>query len=51
MRKSRLTNIILKVSKILPALALFVSIASVNSACYTLFHQPEVPSALDSYRH
>lgn len=51
MKKNRLTGLIMKISKLLPALALIAGIASLNSACFTIYHQPEVPSALDSYRH
>lgn len=51
MKKNRLVKFIMKVSKFLPALALVASIASLNSACFSCYHQPEVPSALDSYRH
>lgn len=48
--KSRIAKIATKMLGILPALALVASIASLNSACFTVYHQPEVPSALDSYR-
>lgn len=44
-------KIIMKIATFLPAIAFVASIVSLNSACYTCFHQPEVPSALDSYRH
>lgn len=51
MKKNNIAKIIMKISTFLPALALIASIASVNSACYTLYHQPKVPASLDSYRH
>lgn len=48
--KNRFSKIAAKALAILPALALVASITSLNSACFTVYHQPEVPSALDSYR-
>lgn len=39
-----------KIPAILPALALIVGILSTNSACLSLYYQPEVPSGLDKYR-
>ncbi len=39
-----------KISAFLPALALIVGILSTNSACYSLYYQPEVPSGFDKYR-
>ena len=35
---------------LLAALALFVGVSSMNSACYMMYHQPKVPKAMDAYR-
>ena len=43
-------KIIAKVSALLPAIALLMGIITVNSACVTLFHQPETPDAMNEYR-
>lgn len=45
-----LRKIGLKLAVLIPALALFVGVACVNSACYTFFHQPETPTEMDAYR-
>ncbi len=33
----------------LAAIALMVSVSSLDSACYVMYHQPHVPAALDQY--
>lgn len=43
-------HLMFKMSAILPALAFFVGVASLNSACLLLYHQPEISPALDEYR-
>lgn len=32
------------------AFALTIGIASVNSACYAIYHQPKVPEAMNAYK-
>ena len=34
----------------LAAIALMISVSSLDSACYVMYHQPRVPAALDEYR-
>lgn len=41
---------LMKHSGVLAALALFVSVSSIDSACFLGFHQSEVPEALNAYR-
>ncbi len=43
-------KILTKLASILPALAMIVGVASLNSACSLTYHQPEVPTSLDKYR-
>lgn len=43
-------KILTKLASLLPALAMIAGIASLNSACSLIYHQPEVPSSLDKYR-
>ena len=43
-------SIIKKCATILPALALGVGILAVNKACFTFFHQTEVPEEMNAYR-
>lgn len=50
MIKNRITKLAIKFARVLPVLAFVASIASLNNVCYTAYHQPKVPSALDSYR-
>jgi len=40
---------LLKVSKILPALALVAAVASAQAACWSFYHQPDVPASLKKY--
>lgn len=46
----KLKALVLKMSAILPALAFVTGVASLNSACLLLYHQPEISPALDEYR-
>ncbi len=46
----RIMAFLIKHSGVLAALALFVSVSSVDSACYLAFHQPKMPEELDVYR-
>ena len=46
----KIKSFVTKISRFLPALALVIGILSTNSACYSLYYQPEVPSGLDKYR-
>lgn len=50
MKNKKLFNLMAKFSALIPALALFISIATTESACITFYHQSEVPSELDEYR-
>ena len=43
-------KLFIKLQTILPAVALFLGVAALNSACVATYHQPEVPSSLDTYR-
>ncbi len=43
-------KIVAKLSAFVPALALIMGIITVNSACVTLYHQPETPDAMNEYR-
>ena len=43
-------RLIAKLSAFIPALAMVAGIASLNSACIMIFHQPEVSTSLDKYR-
>ncbi len=43
-------EIILKISSLLPALALMMGIIAANSACTSFYHQPETPDAMNEYR-
>jgi len=49
-KKVNWASILRKAMSVLPAIALFIGVASLNSACLTLYHQPETPSELDEYR-
>lgn len=46
----RIFTFLIKHSGALAAVALFISISSMDSACFMGFHQPNVPKALDSFR-
>ncbi len=39
-----------KLASVLPALALVLGVATLNSACFIAYYQPEVSSDLDAYR-
>lgn len=39
-----------KFQTILPAFALLLGVAALNSACVATYHQPEISSSLDEYR-
>jgi cyclic lactone autoinducer peptide len=43
-------KIILFFANLLSSFVLLVSISSVNSPSYLVFHQPKVPEALEKYR-
>lgn len=45
-----LKNLVVKLAVLLPALALMAGVASVNSACFTFYHQPETPEEMNAYR-
>lgn len=36
--------------KIMPAFALIIGIASMNSACNSFYHQPKAPAAMEKYK-
>lgn len=36
--------------RIMPAFALIIGIASMNSACHTIYHQPKAPAAMEKYK-
>ena len=38
------------IAKILPAIALFIGVSSVNSACNSIFYQSKVPTSMEKYR-
>ena len=40
----------LKYGTALSALALFMGVSSVNSACFTFYHQPKVPEAMNRFK-
>ena len=42
-------KIILRISSIIPALALVVAVTSAQSACWFLVNQPDLPEALKKY--
>jgi len=42
-------KILVKISSILPALALVAAVASAQSACWFFYHQPDIPDALKKY--
>ncbi len=46
----KIQNVIRKLAVVLPAFALAIGVMSVNSACYTYFHQPETPDEMNAYR-
>ena len=46
----KIWSFIIKHSGVLAAIALFISISSVDSACFIAYHQPEIPEALNAYR-
>lgn len=43
-------SFMLKYGTALSALALFVAVSSVNSACYIFYHQPKVPAAMNRFK-
>lgn len=43
---TRLKSILIKMGKVIPALALMVGTASVSQACIIWFHQPVVPEKM-----
>lgn len=43
-------NLVKKLSGFIPVVALLMGIITVNSACVTLYHQPETPDAMNKYR-
>lgn len=46
----KLFMFIKKYAGVLAAFALTIGIASANSACYAIFHQPKVPEAMNAYK-
>jgi len=48
--KKKVFALMNKAGKLLPALALLVAVASVDSACHFLFHQPEIPEGMAKFR-
>ena len=38
-----------KLSSVLPAIALVAAVASAQSVCWFIYHQPDVPKALKKY--
>ncbi len=50
MKNKKFSKFIQKIAMAFPALAFIASIASLNSACYTVYHQLETPDALNAYR-
>lgn len=46
----QIQKIIRNCATLLPALAFFVGVLSVNQACFTFFHQTEVPEEMNAYR-
>ena len=46
----KLKTIMAKVAALLPALALVMGVISANSACVSMFHQPETPEAMNAFR-
>lgn len=46
----KITNLFKKYAGVLAAFALTIGVASVNSACYLVYHQPKVPEAMDAYK-
>lgn len=46
----RFKNFMLKYGTTFSALALFVAISSMNSACYIFYHQPKVPVAMNRFK-
>lgn len=46
----RIKAFLIKHSGMLAAIALIISISSMDSACFMSYHQPKVPKALDAYR-
>ena len=43
-------KICFSMARILPAIALFIGVISVNSACNTVFHQEKAPAAMEKYK-
>ncbi len=43
-------NIIMKCSRAIACLALMVTVANVNSACFFIIHQPKLPSSAKDLR-
>ena len=42
-------KLLLKISTILPALALIAAVSSAQAACWFFYHQPDIPEALKKY--
>lgn len=47
---NKIKGFLLKYGTALSALALIIGAASVNSACFTFYHQPKVPAAMDRFK-
>ena len=45
-----MNKLISKFGSLVACLALMVTVANVNSACYFLFHQPELPNGAKKFR-
>lgn len=46
----KVSNFIRRYAGVFAAFALTIGVASVNSACYIIFHQPRVPEAMNAYK-
>lgn len=46
----KIKSFFLKYGTALSALALFIGVTSVNSACFTFYHQPQVPAAMNRFK-
>lgn len=46
----KVANFFRKYARVLAAFALTLGVASVNSACYLIYHQPKVPEAMNAYK-
>jgi cyclic lactone autoinducer peptide len=47
---SEMKRLLAKLTAFIPVLAMVAGIASLNSACIMIYHQPEISTSLDKYR-